>query len=186
MTEQQVEAVIKGKIQRGLSQGLLQKVGKEGAALIRRMIIERILQNKDLYGNNFGGYNKSYKKDKAWAYAAAKYGTYKYSSSRESDKLRLTGRLLNRIRVNFNPQDVRKTSNQITYKFNITTERDVKDQVEGLQSTTGVARNGARYSKKAWYFLGISKQLGEQDKLKNFLIRRLGDGLKANIKTKNK
>jgi len=184
MTSQQVEAVLKGKLEQRLKQADLQNLGVKSASLIRKMIIDRILAGKDLYGNNFGSYSSNYDKAKAWAYAAAKYGTYKYSSSSESAKLRLTGRLLNRIIVKF--EGYRKTGTGITYKYLITTGQDVKDQVEGLQSTTGVVRtkNGKqRYSKKAWYFLGISKELGEQDKLKNYLGQRLK--MSGTIKTKN-
>jgi hypothetical protein len=91
--------------------------------------------------------------------------------------------LLSKIKVEVTKAS--KTQNQITFGFLITTDKIVKPQVEGLQSTVGVANNGRRYAKKAWYFLGISKQLGEQDKLKNYLIRALQGGT-GTITTKNK
>lgn len=184
MTEQEVIAKLKGKIVASISEGQVEKVAKKAASFIREMIIQRILDGKDLYGNKFGGYNKSYNKQKAWQYAARKYGTYKYSSSSEDAKLRLTGRMLSKIRVQSG--SVKKTKSLITMPFRIYPEPIIKEQVEGLQSTIGVARNGARYAKKAWYFMGLSKQLGEQTKLINYIVRQLSQELKGSITTKSK
>jgi hypothetical protein len=183
MTEQQVIAKIKGKALGAIDTAFLETVAKKSASLVRQLIIKRILSGKDLYGNNFGSYSKSYNKQNAYDYAIGKHGSYKYASSSVNDKLRLTGRLLNDIIVK--STRVKKTANQVTFDMIITVQDRVKAQAEGLQSTVGVTAKGTSYAKKAWYFLGISKQLGEQDKLKNYLIAQLNAQL-GTITTKNK
>jgi hypothetical protein len=100
-------------------------------------------------------------------------------------KLMLSGQLVSNIKVS--NISVTNSSGLITIKYKIFVPERFHDQVEGLQSTTGTARNGMTYSKKAWLFLGLSKQLGEQDKLVRYLIGQLRTYVKTgNVKTVNK
>jgi hypothetical protein len=182
MNAQIIEANIQKKVLAWVNQSVIEKIAKQGQSFIHKTIIERVMNGLDLFGDKFGGYNASYKKKKAYQYATKKYGTYKFAST--SAPLRLTGRLLSSIQVKI--QEARTTGNVIKIKYLVTVPPELQPQVEGLQSTVGVARNQRRYSKKAWYFLGISTQLGEDNKLKNLLIAPIKSMIRqAKIRTTN-
>ena len=169
MTQAEVEFAIKKQTVKWLQKSDVRAVAKDTAKYINKIIIDRVKNHKDLYGHSFGGYNKSYDKNYAFNYAAKKGERFtEYASRREP--LRLTGQLLSGITVRV--VRISQTSRQITVRYLITVRADLKDQVEGLQSTTGTARNGQRYSKKAWYFLGISKQLYEYAKILKYFVNK--------------
>lgn len=125
------------------------------AELIVKLVIERTQAGYDVYSRRFGGYNKSYDKKQSYKYAARKYGTTEYSSSSTGDKLQLTGNLLSSIKSNKGRISVSKNGIFITFKVAVTGSKNLR-KAEGLQSTTGHTRNGRRYAKKAFVFMGLA------------------------------
>lgn len=124
--------------------------------LIVKLIIDRIEAGYDIYSRKFGGYNRSYKKSKAYEYATERNKPTRYASRSASDKLRLTGNLLSGIKA----KTARLVRDEKNGGFIIRTGvyllASQREKAEGLGSTTGVARNHKRYSKKAYLFLGLA------------------------------
>lgn len=154
----------------------MRQIGQELAKKIVGLIIERILAGYDLFSRKFGGYNVSYKKEKAYKYAVAKYGKTKWASSSTRDKLRLTGNLLSSLEAKV--VGVQVGFKQVIFRILITTKDPTQiPKIQGLQSETGVARNHKTYAKKAYLFMGLALsgqwKNKEEQEIRNFLIEKM-------------
>jgi hypothetical protein len=162
------------------------KAGQEAV----EQIIKRTQSGKDVDNRNFGNYNsdkngKPYNKKRAYKYAAKKFGTTKYASTKTKDKLQLTGNLFSAI--SYKLKKITRTNSNIKFTIELYIKgRRENLKAEGLMSTTGVARNGSRYSKKSWKFFGLSNnstQLGkESSAIKRAIVKVLGTRLRTTVK----
>jgi hypothetical protein len=155
--------------------------------LIVKLIIKRTQDGYDIYSRRFGGYNRSYNKKKAYKNAdEQKVG--KYASNSKSDKLQLTGNLLNSITAAKPKFKVQKNGGIIITGAYVKGTLQRK-KAEGLGSTTGVARGGSRYSKKDWLFLGLairgSYVKKETEAINKYISDYIGEKLIKSINKKN-
>ena len=158
--------------------------------LIVELIIKRTQAGYDIYSRKFGGYNRSYKKKKAYAYAKKHGGIIsKYASTSTSDKLQLTGHLFNAIKAKkVRVTQIKNTVILKTGSYILGTKQQKK--AEGLGNTTGHSRGGGRYSKKAWLFLGLAIRgawaKSEQKAINNYIEKWIGEKLVQKINSKNR
>ena len=199
MTQQQIEVILRRKLfQKFFTVSLLTKVFKTLEPTIIKLIIQRTQEGVDFYGRNFGNYNETsrksksgkitrglYDKVKAQKYAAQKSGLTKYASTSSDKKIQLTGNTFSAMECKL--EKVNVGTMQATGRFRIfvnnVSGRNEQKLVEGLQSTTGTARNGKTYSKKAWYFLGLSYAGSKVNEEKTTLINQLVKGFQTNYQT---
>lgn len=181
----QMELQIRRKVMSALTQQQLRRIADKSRKVIVKMIIDRIYRGYDLEGRKFGGYNRSYDKSYAFSYVtggvnspiASKYFRAPTEHQSKSEPLRLSGQLLSNIQVDLKTASV--LSSQIKVVYRVYVPKKFEEQVIGLQSTTGTARNGSTYSKKAWTFMGLSKQLGEDVKLMEYFINEIKGLMKS-------
>lgn len=183
MTEQEIEMVIKKKLNQAWSQTVLERVFKKVCLKIVDIMRQRTNEKLDIHGRTFGGYNKSYNKSYALAHAKNKT-TFAGSTN---TPLRLSGQLFSAMAA----QLVGKPSQSGSYikaKIKVFID-DINQQkkVIGLQSTTGVTRGKRKlYSKKDWQFLGLSVSGSnvsrERIEIQDLLNKELKAELKLQVK----
>jgi len=186
--KQQIEFQLNKDLAQALKNLNADKLAKDLAKIILQLILKRINDGYDIKSRKFGNYNKNYNKARAYKYASAKYGTTKYASTSERDKLRLTGNLLSSIDAK--PDKIFIGAGGASIKIKVFFKDAFNElKAEGLQSTTGYTKKG-RYSKKSWEFFGlaISGTYANEEKLR--LQRYIINYIKAasgrvNIKIKN-
>lgn len=187
MNYQQVEMQIKKKAMTVISQAALTRALKPLEKVLVEIMRKRTDEGYDIFGRKFGGYNKSYNKQKALSYAAKKYGTTQFMGNSRTP-LRLTGRLFSSMKAKL--LSVNMSGNLMTAKFSIFIDDPTQERkVIGLMSETGTARNHKNYSKKAWSFLGISvagsRKAQEETLIRNTLIKSLKAQLTIKTKARN-
>ena len=179
MTEQLVKLVIQQKVQTALNRYILKKMFDRIAVEIVNLMRDRTNKKIDIYGNNFGGYNKSYNKEYSIEYNSAKFGTTKFAGNRNTP-LRATGQLFSAMACTV--QNFTQTGNVVVANFKVfIDDPSQQKKVEGLQSEIGTARNMSRYSKKAWNFLGLSLKGGQADYEKRAILKIVKDTLKDQV-----
>lgn len=163
----------------------IKKLVDKISELVIKLVIERTQAGYDLRSRKFGGYNKSYKKSKAYKYAAKKYGTTRYSMKSTSDKLQLTGNLLSSIKTLKTRFRVGEKGVRLFVQVGVTGSKNIK-KAKGLQSTTGVARDRSRYSKKSWEFMGlaISGRFAKEEKsaIQNLIAKAIQEEVNIKIR----
>jgi len=174
-----IEMKIRRKMLQALNPAVVKRIAKGAEKLIYDLIIKRIYRGYNLEGEKFGRYNVGYNKGYAFRYVtgginspmASKYFRSPTEHASTSAPLRLSGQLLSNIKVQLLSTNVLTSIINVKYKISVPDE--FKDQVIGLQSTTGTARDGSNYSKKAWTFLGLSKRLSEDVKVMEYFIKEI-------------
>ena len=159
MNEQEIEIILRKKLLKVITTTKLQDTFKKVGALIVEIMRDRTDDGFDIYGSKFGGYNRSYRKAYALKYAGGKFGTTTYvgnsSVSGGRTPLRLTGHLFSAM--DYEVIQIQNSGTFIKAKIKVfVNDKSQEGKVEGLLSTTGTARNGQTYAKKAWKFLGLS------------------------------
>lgn len=191
MNEQEIEIILRKKFLQVVKSTKLEATFKKVGALIVEIMRDRTNDGFDIYGSKFGGYNRSYRKEYALKYAGGKFGTTTYvgnsSVSGGRTPLRLTGHLFSAMDfkiVNIDNSNPRFIKAKIKVFVN---DKEQQDKVTGLQSTTGTARNGQTYAKKAWKFLGLSvsgsRVQRERNEINSLLRKDIGLII-SNLKTR--
>lgn len=114
-------------------------MGEEAVKIIKQRTNEGI----DIYGRKFGNYNQGYLAQKK----------RRYGSNR--GWLQASGDLFEDI--TYEVLKITQNRNGASIKIKVTVKERSYLKTIGLQDTTGTARNGKKYSKKAWLFLGLSQ-----------------------------
>jgi hypothetical protein len=185
-TEQKIFLKLKADVEKITAEIDINKFIEGLGELIVQLNIKRIQDGYDIRSRKFGRYNVGYDKKEALKYAKKKYSTGKYSSTSKSDKLQLTGSLLRSLHY-----EVKKKSifNQgLSVRLVIDTDTRNRKKAKGLMSTTGVARDGSRYSKKAWLFMGLAVSgfyvKKEKEAIDKYIAKFIQDSFKTRIKVK--
>lgn len=153
--KQQIEIALNKEYANALKSINMPQLMKSLQKLLLKLIIKRISEGYDIHSRKFGNYNTGYDKTKAIKYASKKYGTTEYMSTSKSQKLRLTGNLLSSLASKEVSSYIGQTSAKLKFRIYI---KDAVNELkaEGLQSTTGTARNNKTYSKKSYEFFGLA------------------------------
>ena len=174
MEQQLIEIAIKKKLTQVLSKSMLEEVADKVGQKCVDLMRDRTNQKLDIYGRRFGGYNRSYNK----AYALSHSGAKTEWAGTTSTPWRLTGQLFSAMAYKVMKIDLSKLSFQLKIYIN-----DINQQgkVMGLQSSTGIARNGRAYSKKAWDFLGLSVAGSYMQTERNEINRIISSEVKSQL-----